>query len=403
VGAGTAEANLTAYLARRKDHYASFPLRVDTDDKNPDEIAWEIQVHAGAFHLRAMAGPKHPGYDVRVQPNGLDHLGEMLKVRGLKGPVALVTDENVGALYGARVIQSLEDSGYRTYEVVLRPGEAHKNLSTISQLWDAFLAAKIERGSTVVALGGGVVGDLAGFAAAMFLRGVSWVAVPTSLLAMVDASMGGKTGADLPQGKNLIGAFYPPRFVLADPEVLKSLPEIEFINGMAEVLKHGVIADTDLFERCLALRGVDNLADLDELVRRGMAMKIRFIEEDPYEGGIRAALNYGHTIGHGVELASDFKIRHGEAVAIGMVLEARLAEKIGLAKPGLSDEIVKALQHLNLPTRIPPGLDRVQIVSAMQRDKKVAGGVIKFALPITIGQVQVGIEIKDWEKAVRAA
>jgi shikimate kinase/3-dehydroquinate synthase len=402
-GTGTAEDNLIAYLARRKEHYASFPLRVDTGGKNPAEIAWEIQVQAGAFHLQAMAGPKLPGYDVRVQAGGLDHLGEMLKVRGLKGPVALVTDENVAVLYSARAVQSLEEVGYRTHEIILQPGEVHKNLATLSRLWDAYLVAKIERGSTVVALGGGVVGDLAGFAAAVFLRGVSWVAVPTSLLAMVDASMGGKTGADLPQGKNLIGAFYPPRFVLADPEVLKSLPEVEFNNGMAEVLKHGVIADPDLFERCLALRGDNDLADLDELVRRGMAVKVRFIEEDPYERGIRAALNYGHTVGHGVELVSDFTVRHGEAVAIGMVLEARLAERIGLANPGLSGEIAKALQHLNLPTKIPPGVDRVQIASAMWRDKKAAGGVVKFALPTAIGKVQVGVEIEGWEKAIRAA
>ena len=399
---GTADDNLNAYLARRKVHYASFPLQVDTAVKSPAEIAWDVQVQIGAFHLRAMAGPKNPGYDVRVQPGGLDQIGVMLKARGLKGPVVTVTDDIVGNLYGSRVTQSLIAAGYQVSEVTIRPGEAHKTLNTVTGLWDTFLNAKIERGSTVVALGGGVVGDLAGFAAATFLRGVSWVAAPTSLLAMVDASLGGKTGADLPQGKNLIGAFHPPRFVLADPDVLRTLPEVEFANGMAEVLKHGVIADPDLFERCLDAKNFPDSTSLDDIVRRGMAVKVRFIEEDPYENGVRAALNYGHTVGHGVELASDFQVRHGEAVAIGMVLEARLAERIGLARKGLSDEIAHVLQGLGLPTEIPPGVDRNTITSAMLRDKKVAAGVVKFALPAAIGDVRVGVDIDDWDKVIRA-
>jgi len=401
-GGNNAEDNLKEYLARRKEHYASFLHQVDTDAKNPGEIAWEVQVRTGAFHLRAMAGPKHPGYDVRVQAGGLDHLGTMLKARALRGPVVLVTDKNVGALYGDRASGSLRAAGFQTGVVTIQPGETTKNLATISQLWDAFLSARIERGSTVVALGGGVVGDLAGFAAATFLRGVSWVAVPTSLLAMVDASMGGKTGADLLQGKNLIGAFHPPRFVLADSQVLGTLPEVEFTNGMAEVLKHGIIADSDLFEECLRLDRNQNPAALDALVRRGMAVKVKFIETDPYEKGIRAALNYGHTFGHGIELVSNFHIRHGEAVAIGMVLEARLAERHGLAEKGLTDRIAKALQQLGLPVDPPPGLEPDAIISAMQRDKKVAGGVVRFALPLAIGDVRVGVEIEGWEELLRA-
>jgi 3-dehydroquinate synthase len=399
----TAEENLKAYLSRRKEHYDSFPLQVDTEGKSPDEITWEIQVKTGTFHLRAMAGPKNPGYDVRVRSGGLDHLGEMLEERNLKGPVAIVTDENIVPLYSDRVAKSLENAGFQCFKVILQPGESHKTLATISQIWNSFLGGRIERGSTIVALGGGVVGDLAGFAAATFLRGISWVAVPTSLLAMVDACMGGKTGADLPQGKNLIGAFHPPRYVLADPDVLQTLPEVEFTNGMAEVIKHGIIADPDLFERCLVLGGKNDMANLDELVRRGMGVKVQFIEEDPYERGIRAGLNYGHTIGHGVELASDFQIRHGEAVAIGMVLEAQLAEKAGLAAEGISDEIAKALQQLGLPTEIPQGLDRGRIASAIQRDKKVADGIVKFALTAEVGKVRVGIEIEGWEDVILAS
>jgi len=211
------------------------------------------------------------------------------------------------------------------------------------------------------------------------------------LLAMVDASMGGKTGADLPVGKNLIGAFHPPRLVLADPETLATLPEAEYVNGMAEVIKHGIIEGWR----------VEGGELRDSLVRKAMATKVNVIEIDPYERGIRAALNLGHTVGHGVELVSEFKIRHGEAVGIGMVAEARLAELIGLAEAGLSTEIAAELKSVNLPTEIPPDLDRSAIATAMTRDKKKAGGVVKFALPTAFGDVRVGVEVKNWETLIR--
>jgi 3-dehydroquinate synthetase len=232
------------------------------------------------------------------------------------------------------------------------------------------------------------------------------VGVPTSLLAMVDASMGGKTGFDLPQGKNLVGAFHPPRLVLADPDVLETLPEVEFVNGMAEVVKHGVIADVNLFEACRDLPGFASRNDrnasqnLAGLVSQAMAVKVKIIEEDPYEQNIRQALNLGHTVGHGVELASGFQLRHGEAVAIGMVAEARMAEKIGLAEAGLTDEIAAICQAVGLPTEIPSHLDQNEIAAAMTRDKKKAGGVVKFALPAAISDVRVGIEIEDWKSMI---
>ena len=317
--AGDAEKNLTNLLKSRQEHYASFPLRVDTADKTPQAAARDIQVALGRFHLQSMATAQLPGYDVIVEDGALKNIGELLKARNLRGPVAVVTDENVGEQYLARVTAALSNSGYATLGITIPAGEAYKTLETVSQVWDAFLSAKIERGSTVVALGGGVVGDLVGFAAGTFLRGVPWVAVPTSLLAMVDASLGGKTGADLPQGKNLIGAFYPPRLVLVDPAVLGTLPEIELINGMAEVVKHGVIADPELFRVTSDFRSLKDFGSLEKIIRRAMGVKVRTIEVDPYEKGVRAALNLGHTIGHGVELVSGFSIRHGEAVAIGMV------------------------------------------------------------------------------------
>ncbi len=389
---GDTPKNMAALLAHRAEHYASFERQLKTTHLSPAEAAWELQIMLGRYHLNAMP----PAYDVRVRPGGLDDLGLLMRSQGLNGPVAVVTDENVGALYLTRALAALQKSGYAAYEITIPAGETHKTLATVSQLWDEFLSAKIERRSTVVALGGGVVGDLAGFAAATFLRGVPWVAVPTSLLAMVDASMGGKTGADLPQGKNLIGAFHPPRLVLADPEVLATLPEEELRSGMAEVVKHGVIADAKLFKD---LSGSQNPKDLTEMVSRAMAVKIRVIEQDPFERGIRASLNLGHTIGHAIELVSGFELRHGEAVAIGSVAEARLAEEMGIAEAGLAEDIASVMQAVGLPTEIPPDLDRGAILRAMQYDKKKSGGVVKFALPAAIGDVRVGTEIKgigDW-------
>jgi len=394
---GDAADRLRTLLERRGKHYASFSAQIDTEGKSPDDIAWEIQVLLGHFHLRAMASKKHPGYDVRIQSGGIEHLGMMFTERRLHGPVAVVTDENVGRVYLSRVTETFTNSGFKTLGVTIPAGEQYKTLETVARLWEAFSAAKIERGSTVVALGGGVVGDMTGFAASSWLRGVPWVAVPTSLLAMVDASMGGKTGFDLPQGKNLVGAFHPPQLVLSDPEVLATLAEAERINGMAEVIKHGVIDDPRLFNMCKDLKGFQNLPGL---VSRAMAVKVKVIEQDPYEQGLRAALNLGHTVGHGIELVSGFQLKHGEAVAIGMVVEARMSEKIGLAHSGLADEIAAVLQAVGLPTEIPDDLNPADVAAAMKRDKKKAKGVVKFALPAAIGDVRVGVEIEDWRSMI---
>ena len=296
----------------------------------------------------------------------------------------------------SRSLRSLRDAGYSVQPVVIPAGEQHKTLATVNRLWESFLQAGLERSSTVIALGGGVVGDLAGFAAAVYLRGVRWVALPTSLLSMVDASLGGKTGCDLPQGKNLVGAFHPPSLVLADPQVLATLPETELRNGLAEVLKHGILGDPALFERCsqgwqALLRG-----QLDPVVRQAMAVKLRIIQDDPYERGERASLNLGHTLGHALEQASDFRIKHGEGVAIGTLAAARLAEQMGLAQAGSCGERSKqALDRLGLPTRVPPGLERERILSAMTLDKKRQSGKLRLVLPTRIGACRWGVELDD--------
>ena len=230
------------------------------------------------------------------------------------------------------------------------------------------------------------------------MRGVNWVCVPTTLLSMVDASLGGKTGFDLPQGKNLIGSFYPPKLVLADPQLLKTLPEAEFISGLAEVVKHGIIADPELFDLCA--KGLDCIKnDLEQVVKRAMAVKIKVIEDDPYEKGFRAALNLGHTVGHAVELVSKFELRHGEAIAIGMVAEARFAERIGVAKTGLRDEITDVLTGLGLPVQIPNELPREEILRAMRVDKKKNAASIRFALPVDVGNVEL-VEVTNLESVL---
>jgi 3-dehydroquinate synthase len=386
--AGDLPERLKTLLSARKDHYDSFPVHFDADQM-PEQLASQIQVRLGRFHLSAMGE-----YDVLVQNGVLDSLGKMLKSRGLQYP-NIVTDDHLAQLHSENVRACLIEAGFDPRVIVLPTGEAHKNLETISELWKSFLKNGLDRKSTVIALGGGVIGDLAGFAASTYMRGINWVGIPTTLLSMVDASLGGKTGFDLPEGKNLIGSFYPPKLVLADPQMLQTLPEPEFISGMAEVVKHGMIYDPELFELCA--RGLDPVkANLEEIVKRAMAVKIKIIEQDPYEKGFRVALNLGHTIGHAVELVSRFELRHGEAVAIGMVTEAKYAERIGIAKMGLAQTVADVLSKLGLPIAIPNGMPAEEILRAMRVDKKKNAGAIRFALPKEIGQVEL-VEVTDLE------
>ena len=390
--AGNLRERLTSLLDQRREHYSSFPIQVRVDGREASQNAWQIQTRLGRFHLKAMGN-----YDVLVASGGLEYLGNMLSARALRNPV-VVTDENVAQFHAAKLMTSLRSAGFKPAPIIIPAGEVHKNLETIQELWNGFLEHGLDRKSTVIALGGGVLGDLAGFAASTYMRGIPWVAVPTTLLAMVDASLGGKTGFDHPQGKNLIGSFYPPKLVLADPDLLRTLPEVEFISGMAEVVKHGIIADLELFDLCG--RGLECVKDeLEPMVKRAMAVKIKIIEDDPYEKGFRAALNLGHTIGHAVELVSKFQLRHGEAIAIGMVAEARLAERLKLARKGLSDSIGNVLAGLGLPIHIPANLPRDEILRTMRVDKKKDGKAIRFALPVEVGRVEL-VDVTELESVL---
>lgn len=377
--AGDLKAKLTAYLEGRAEHYASFPLQVIVDHKSVQKISKQVQVLAGRHHLSAMGE-----YDVIV--------GHASSVTNLQNPI-IVTDENV-AKHHLEKIQRL----FNAKSVVVPAGEEHKNLETISRLWKAFLENGLDRKSTVIALGGGVIGDMTGFAASTYMRGIDWIGIPTTLLSMVDASVGGKTGFDLPEGKNLIGSFYPPKLVIADPSLLLTLPERELRSGMAEVVKHGIISDPDLFAMCQ--HGMDWVKDnLEDVVKHAMAVKIKVIEADPYEKGIRAALNLGHTVGHAVELVSKFELRHGEAIAIGTAVEARYAARVGLASQNTVEAIESTLSALGLPIHIPADLAREKIIQAMRVDKKKNAKSIRFALPVEIGKVEL-VNVDDLESVL---
>jgi 3-dehydroquinate synthase len=391
--AGDLKSKLASLLERRKEHYNSFLLKIHVDHKTAEQNAHQVQVVLGRHRLSAMGE-----YDVLVQ--SIEQSGNLLYDRGLQNPI-LVTDEHVAGLYAEHILASLQGAGFTPRIITVPAGEAYKNLDTVQKLWNEFLGQGLDRRSTVIALGGGVIGDMAGFAAATYMRGIHWICLPTTLLSMVDASLGGKTGFDLPQGKNLIGAFYPPKLVLADPQLLQTLPNAEFISGMAEVVKHGVIADPELFDLCA--RGLDCVREnLEQVVKRAMAVKIKIIEDDPYEKGFRAALNLGHTVGHAVELVSRFSLRHGEAVAIGMIAEAKLAERLGWVEEGLSDRIAEVLSALGLPIQIPKELPREEIIRTMRVDKKRNAKAIRFALPVEIGRVEL-VEISDLESVLEEA
>lgn len=381
--AGNLTSKLMSLLEKRKEHYASFPLKIHVDGKSVEQNVRELQIILGCYRLSASGE-----CDVTVG----DVSG--LKKFPMQNPI-IVTDENVAGFHLEKIKSMLRASGFESKYLVLPAGEEYKNLETISFLWKSFLENGLDRKSTVIALGGGVVGDMAGFAASTFMRGIDWVCVPTTLLAMVDSSLGGKTGFDLPEGKNLIGSFYPPKLVLSDVEFLKTLPEAELISGMAEVVKHGIISDPELFSMCG--NGLDWIKNnLEEIVKRAMAVKIKIIEDDPYEKGFRAALNLGHTVGHAVELVSGFRLRHGDAVAIGMAVEAKFAERLNVAAHGLSDAVAGALSALGLPVQIPKDLPREEIVRVMRVDKKKSSKAIRFALPVEIGKVELA-DVTDLE------
>ena len=335
-------------------------------------------------------------YQVLVDTGSIDRLGALVTESGAAkhaSTYAIISDSNVAPLYAERVRGALANAadGARRSELFVVPaGEQSKSRLEWSLITDAMLARGLGRDTVVIALGGGVVGDLAGFVAATFARGIPIVQVPTSLLAIVDSSIGGKTGVDTPAGKNLVGAFHWPSLVVIDPGVLTTLPLSEWRAGFAEVLKHGAIADAEHFRQAAAAAaGAPNVSAevLQQLIADSVRIKAGVVASDEREGGARRALNAGHTIAHAIEQASSFAISHGEAVAIGLVLEATLGEQLGITAPGTSQELRRALNAAGLPTAYPKTLSLTDVLAATRVDKKTRNGQAQYVFLSRIGAV----------------
>ena len=338
----------------------------------------------------------HP-YPIVIGDGALGSLGAQVQAQGFKAgtKVLVVTNPVVNGHYGATALASLRAAGYDAHLLEIDAGEDQKTPATVGLIHDAAFAQKLERGSLIVALGGGVVGDMAGFAAASWLRGIAVVQVPTTLLAMVDAAIGGKTGVNHPGGKNLIGAFHQPRLVLIDPQCLATLPPREFRAGMAEVIKYGVIGDGALFADLEAagkrLAAMDQLPPilLQQILERSAAAKAKVVAADEREGGLRAILNYGHTLGHVVEALCGYgTYLHGEAVAIGMVAAGELSLELGLWSADDQRRQRQVIAAAGLPVRWPE-LQAEAVLACLQGDKKVRDGRVRFVLPTALGAVEI--------------
>jgi 3-dehydroquinate synthase len=344
-------------------------------------------------------------YDIVIGRGALGVVPTLLGQQCPAAAYAVISDSHVAKLYGEKLVTTLHDATLHAQLFAFPAGEWNKTRETWASLSDRMLAARFGRDCAVIALGGGVVGDVAGFVAATYLRGVPHVQLPTSLLAMIDSSIGGKTGVDVPAGKNLLGAFHQPRLVAADLSLLASLPPVQLSAGLAEAVKHGVIADAEYFtflERDYAAILAKHGGALERVVRRSVEIKAAVVAEDERESGgrgRRAILNFGHTIGHAIEATAKYEALHGEAVAIGMVYEALLAETLGVAAAGTAQRITRLLERFRLPLERPHGAGVADLIEAMRGDKKVRGGEIRFALPKEIGAMH-GDARHGWTVAV---
>lgn len=332
--------------------------------------------------------PPDASYDIVIGRGVLAELPGLLVRHCPAARYAVVTDSHVRDLVAPPVVAALRDAGLDAELFTFPAGERNKTRESWAAVSDQMLARHLGRDAAVVALGGGVVGDLAGFVAATYLRGIPYVQVPTSLLAMIDSSIGGKTGVDVPTGKNLLGAFHQPRLVVADLDTLATLPAVQLAAGLAEAVKHGVIADAQYFEFLEREHGpilAGDAAALERVVRRSVEIKAAVVSEDEREAGRRAILNFGHTVAHAIEATCKFEVLHGEAVAIGMACESRLAETLGVATPGTWDRVRGALERYRLPLEPPDAASVDDLVQAMRGDKKARAGAIRFALPERVG------------------
>ena len=403
--------------ASRQPYYANVDWTVHTDNLNISQVAEEV---IRAWRLLRRYAPRNDrekawsgvdkdvacvvetaiqSYPAFVGYGLLDKLGEKMQQAALSGTATIISDDNVFSLYGSKVEGILKGAGFAVNSFVVPPGEETKSMDYAIKIYDFLVEHRAERDDIIIALDGGMVGDLAGFIAATFLRGMPWVQVPTSLVAMVDASIGGKVGVNHPEGKNLIGAFYQPDLVLADPQALTTLPQRELTSGWAEVIKHGMILDEEFVQ--FLESHVNRLTKLEpellsQAVARSAAIKAQVVSQDEKEReGKRTILNYGHTIAHGLEAATHYKrFLHGEAVAIGMMGAAKLSQRLGLLPSAAVERQRELLQKFGLPTGFS-GLDLTEITRAMELDKKTKGKAIRWVLLQDIGKVVIRSDVSQ--------
>lgn len=333
-------------------------------------------------------------YDILVEGGCLQRLGQHVKIAGLQGKAAVITDSNVGPLYLETALTSLSEAGYEVSSHLFPAGEASKSMAQADELCRSLIENGHDRSSFVVALGGGVTGDLAGFVAAIYYRGVPVVQIPTTIVSQVDSSVGGKTGVNTPEGKNLLGAFHQPSLVLIDPATLTSLPPREYREGFAEVIKHAAIRDAAMLDE-LATLDPEDVPPASELLLRNLAIKARVVEEDEKEiSGTRALLNFGHTIGHAIEASVPYgELLHGEAISLGIRAALYLSEKHSTLPSEDSERILALLRRFELPLVLPDGLDTATLIEKMGRDKKFSGGQRTFVLLFEAGKAHTSQEV----------
>lgn len=383
------EEEVRALLEKRGSCYAQADVQIDTTCLTPHAVVTEII----DWMARVRVNLGNRSYDIKIASGCYAELGGILCAQ--EKPITsavIISGREIDRRYGDSVRTVLDAVNIPHNTLCFPAGERYKSISTASRLFGDLIQRKVDRQAVIIALGGGVVGDLAGFVAATYQRGVRFVQLPTSLLAQVDSAIGGKVGVNHPMGKNMVGAFLQPLAVLADPTVLRSLPEREIRTGMAEVVKYGVIWDEDFFsyleENIDLIMRLDTAA-VQHVVRRSCQIKAHVVAADETEGGLRAILNFGHTVAHAVETQTSYdRYTHGEAVAIGMVVAARLAHELGMFTAGEVHRLIRLLERINLPTNLPKS-DPAVLMSLMESDKKAVKGVPRFILPVGLGKVEI--------------
>ncbi|MDB2110826.1 3-dehydroquinate synthase [Clostridium paraputrificum] len=345
---------------------------------------------------------KENSYNILIEKGLLNKLGEELKNIYFGEKIFIITDENVDKYYGSKVKDELDKIGYKTRKMVLAPGEKTKSFSTLPSIYNELLDFKLTRKELIITLGGGVIGDLGGFAASTFLRGVSFIQIPTSLLAQVDSSVGGKVAVDLEKGKNLVGSFYQPKAVFIDPDVLNTLPEKFYKDGMAEVIKYGCIKDRDFFYMLKSLKSREEVMNnIEDILYKCCYIKKSVVERDEKDLGERMLLNFGHTLGHAIEKYYNFTgYSHGEAVAIGMYNISLKSEYEGITEKGVAEEIKEILINYDLPYKVDIK-DNNKIIDTISLDKKNIGNVLKVILLKSIGESIIYDTTSDFFKVVR--